>query len=360
MKSVYKKYANCIGVKGFTKGIIYDLQRNKYYNVPNSLIDFLEIIDRYETISQNQQFFDFCLENEIIFKCNVDDAIKFIPLDLKWQYPYKIISLVVDFNCIDFFSNTVLIPHTLCIIFSEFVTEKTIADKMDIIRQLNPNNIIYCFNYDIPDFFIKKICEQDLRVNQIFIYNSSSKIVYNEDTHHCLIIKYEDDLNSISSKVNVSVDNFYVNLPLFSEAQTFHTYYNRRLYIDYDGNVKNSFESSYVHSNINLLSNTKELLAAVDSAQFKSIWNVKKDNCDICKDCEFRYMCVDNRLPFKKNENEWYHKTECNYNPYICKWQGEEGYLTLQDCGIRSDETGFYIDHDKIAAINRELWGDDE
>jgi hypothetical protein len=72
-------------------------------------------------------------------------------------------------------------------------------------------------------------------------------------------------------------------------------------------------------------------------------------------------MCVDNRLPHQRqSDSKWYHKTECNYNPYIAKWKGEEGYRTLAECGVTSNEQGFSIDHERIAKINDELWGADE
>jgi hypothetical protein len=69
-------------------------------------------------------------------------------------------------------------------------------------------------------------------------------------------------------------------------------------------------------------------------------------------------MCTDNRVPFKRKKNEWFHKTECFFNPYISKWKEEEGYKTLSECGVISNENGFSIDHDKIAEINKVLWGE--
>lgn len=40
-----------------------------------------------------------------------------------------------------------------------------------------------------------------------------------------------------------------------------------------------------------------------------------------CKDCEFRYMCPDNRIPLKKDNNTYYHDNSCNYDPYSNIWQ---------------------------------------
>jgi hypothetical protein len=49
---------------------------------------------------------------------------------------------------------------------------------------------------------------------------------------------------------------------------------------------------------------------------------VFKDEIAICKDCEYRYMCVDSRLPLYQNEdNLWVLEGECNYNPYTSEWK---------------------------------------
>lgn len=83
-----------------------------------------------------------------------------------------------------------------------------------------------------------------------------------------------------------------------------------------------------------------------------------KFEVDICKDCEHKLICHDNRFPLCRNDNNWYHEIECNYNPYIAKWKGEDGYHNLEECGVVSNENGFSIDHDQIARINKELWGE--
>jgi radical SAM protein with 4Fe4S-binding SPASM domain len=147
---------------------------------------------------------------------------------------------------------------------------------------------------------------------------------------------------------------------LFSESQAHHTYFNRKLYIGPNGEIKNAPECPETFGYIQDLESPEQLKAIVQTPEFQKYWFVHKEITDVCKDCEFRHMCVDNRLPHQRTENEWYHKTECNYNPYIAKWQGEEGYRTLAECGVISNENGFSIDHEKIAEINKELWGEDE
>ena len=84
--------------------------------------------------------------------------------------------------------------------------------------------------------------------------------------------------------------------------------------------------------------------------------NINVNKILICKDCEFRFVCSnDFELIYDNLLEVFTKKTDCKYNPYIAKWEGEEGYQTLEECGVISDETGFFIDHKKIAIINAGL-----
>lgn len=146
------------------------------------------------------------------------------------------------------------------------------------------------------------------------------------------------------------------NISLFSESQAHNTYFNRKLYIGPNGEIKNAPECEDSFGFKQDIDNPEQLKSIIQTPEFQKYWFVHKEISDVCKDCEFRHMCVDNRLPYQRSEKEWYHKIECNYNPYIAKWQGEEGYKTLSECGVISNESGFTIDHEKIAKINAELW----
>lgn len=48
--------------------------------------------------------------------------------------------------------------------------------------------------------------------------------------------------------------------------------------------------------------------------------------------------------------------TECNYNPYIAKWQGEDGYLSLKDSGIQISKDGTAINNKLLNKINSNLY----
>ncbi len=77
--------------------------------------------------------------------------------------------------------------------------------------------------------------------------------------------------------------------------------------------------------------NDVDLKEVVDSKEFQKLWQIKKDNIKVCKDCEFRHMCMDCRA-FRKDENDLYSQSaKCNYNPYIAKWKGQDGYITVEE-----------------------------
>ena len=61
--------------------------------------------------------------------------------------------------------------------------------------------------------------------------------------------------------------------------------------------------------------------------------------------------CIDNRTPYQRSEKEWYHKEPCNYNPYLAKWEHEEGFVSLADCGVVSNAEGFSIDHNRVGVL---------
>jgi hypothetical protein len=153
---------------------------------------------------------------------------------------------------------------------------------------------------------------------------------------------------------------FVASFKLFTESQNFNTYFNKKLFIGENGEIKNAPESNKIYGYLKDMNSIIEMKNIILTSEFQKLWYLKKDNIDVCKDCEFRHICVDSRLPFKRNKNDWYHKNECNYNPYICKWVNEDGYQTLEECGVISNETGFSIDHEEIAKINADLWSEEE
>lgn len=59
-----------------------------------------------------------------------------------------------------------------------------------------------------------------------------------------------------------------------------------------------------------------------------------------------------------ERENIYYQPSKCTYNPYIAKWQGEDGYVPVEECGTYSRETGFVVNNERVAELNAQIWGE--
>jgi len=59
---------------------------------------------------------------------------------------------------------------------------------------------------------------------------------------------------------------------------------------------------------------------------FKKYWNLTKDEIEVCKDCEFRYICTDCRAYTERTHTnaeglDISKPLKCGYNPYTGEWQ---------------------------------------
>lgn len=154
------------------------------------------------------------------------------------------------------------------------------------------------------------------------------------------------------------VPHFVINIEVFAEAQQHNTFFNRKLYLAADGAIKNGIEHPQVYGNLNNPEQFEDLTTIVDSAAFQELWYTPKDIIDVCSDCEFRYMCIDNRVPCKRGDGSLYHEEECAYNPYIAKWFGDENYVSLADTGVSVTGVGLALDEDRVAVTNEKVWAE--
>lgn len=227
-----------------------------------------------------------------------------------------------------------------------------------------------------------------LRLIRLFGTSHIEKINLDNSIKNIFVKTINNRLSFSNFSYRVYENEMIISIPMFTESQKHNTYFNRKLSIDENGYIKNSPESEWNYGHIDEISLSDaindmgtdkdffkkyahykrakkegkeyELDFEKSKPAFNALYFIYKELIDVCKECEFRHMCVDAAVPLQREDNSWYRSVECNYNPYICKWEGEDGYLNLAACGVKCDIDGFEIDHEKIAVINQELWGEDE
>ena len=269
---------------------------------------------------------------------------------LDWNNPSAITNSIICLKNIDLFEKILnYLEQAICkhivLHFIDFLSIEEIKTYINKLLDYNIQSVIIICQYDeiyFSDEFGDLIME--LKINKkLFVLNSPFEKNF-EDTMFFTL--KEKEYNYLKRK-----NEFVSNISLFSESQLHHTYFNRKLYIGPTGEIKNAPETEQVFGYIQDIAED-ELKEIISSPHFQKYWFVHKGLIDVCKECEFRHMCVDNRVPIERKSNEWYNSLECNYNPYIGKWEGEKGYLSLADCGVISNEKGFIIDHEKVRKIN--------
>jgi len=370
---IFKLFSTCIPVRGYKRSIIYDLHRCKSETIPLGLFGILhhtdtnidDILFKYgkQNIKIINEYFAWLIKHQYGFFCySLIEARCFPKLKLTWDMPHKVTNTIIeiiDTNDLIKVLNTIVnadIPHVQIIIrnsidavclldigrFFATTTTKTV----DIISSFSENSI------SISE--IKNICELQLRFSSVILYNSpfNKKIELLQgltNIFHTTKSLNEDDWCGFVSK-----NYFSINTMFFTESQHHNTCLNRKLCIDKDGYIKNcpSMKHHYGH-----ISDTN-IEDIVQLPEFQKWWHIKKDDIDVCKDCEFRHMCTDCRAFIKDPENIYSQPAKCPYNPYICKWEGEEGYVPVEECGTYTRETGFVPNKRKINKLNKQIWGE--
>lgn len=356
-------FSDLIPTKGFNRSIILDPNRNDYHFIFNEFYN--------EIIKENpkEDIREYCLDNELGFLCPENLISNFKKKELSWETPslitnciielnslsdLKFISIIENLGCVDF---TIIIKNIQLI---EFI--KLMSTHFEIFDRSKCIEFIFRYNTSIIEHLINN--GKDLfsfsKIKSITFFESpENEVIFQPQAGLNFVHCIDQNFDLIYSCENHSWEYFSSNIDFISEALNFHTYFNRKLYIGKEGEIKRSPLDENDFGNIREISSDEELKEIINKPNFQLFWKVKKDNCDVCKDCELRLMCLDSRIPILRKKNEYFFKSECNYNPYISKWKGEKGYLNLSKCGIVSDENSFSLDYEKIKKINLDLWGED-
>ena len=295
-------------VKGYSGAVEINFNNNTFIHYRNN-----------DWISQNEVFQKEVCKRKFITPSLLTNAI-----------------IEIEGNKTNFFNIEKIFDHlqsALCkyIVLSvnTIISLQDLNTIINIINRFNIHESLLLLRYSdelYSDEFAEIVLSTN-RVKGIIIYNSP----FNKNLEN-YIHYYRSSRKAINYDKNKN--EFVINPYLFSESLSHNTYFNRKIYFDVNGRIKNAPECIDSFGLIQDLDSFNELKKIVLGKDFQKLWNVKKDECVICKDCEFRYFCVDNRVPFQQVGGLWYHKIECNYNPYIAKWSDENGYKSLEECGF--------------------------
>lgn len=362
MKNVL--FATSIPVKGYLRSAIYDLNRCNYDLIPNA---FYSVLKEQSFANWNAtnvegealEYYQFLRDKDHIFEEDKSEVGHYPPLSLDYEYPYIITNTIIYLSKGKDYTKTIeLLDAINCvqiaIVSEEVITSNDLKAFLELTNDKCFASVEIRINYSelITIAELEELMATYLRISEIILYNFPENLEVSPDFKYKIIThKHRFDLKE---PIHQDPYFFIINMPLFFESQAFHTYFNKKLFIGKNGELKNTPETEAVFGYID---DVDSLEPIVTTKEFTTYWNANKDKCDVCKDCEFRHMCIDNRVPIKRNgKDEWYFNTPCDYNPYIGKWANEAGYKDLESCGVYSTSEEVRIDEEVLNNSIKHIW----
>jgi len=166
------------------------------------------------------------------------------------------------------------------------------------------------------------------------------------------VFEITQDLSENAFQSDIDVSQMRVDIEIFKESIDHSLFYNKKIILNQEGDIYETIFEALNRTNMP----EKKLENIFCDDLPAGLWNIPKKEIDVCCVCEFRNMCVDSEMIIKIKNGTMYRKSECNYNPYIAKWAQEDGYKTLENCGVYCTHTNFTIDYSKLEKINNDLY----
>ncbi|WP_082036114.1 grasp-with-spasm system SPASM domain peptide maturase [Pedobacter lusitanus] len=159
------------------------------------------------------------------------------------------------------------------------------------------------------------------RIQLLYIYNAP----YNKSLQYddlFTVLFYERNLTDIKHCGIIDEDYFMTDIKNISKSMLHNNCLKDKLFISQNGDIKNC---PSMPQNFGNIKNTS-LKDALSSAGFKKYQDFTKDHIEICKDCEFRYICTDcraytERTHIDKDGLDKSKPLKCGYDPYTGEWE---------------------------------------
>ncbi|MEZ7528178.1 grasp-with-spasm system SPASM domain peptide maturase [Cloacibacterium normanense] len=356
----FNLFSNILVTKGATRILISDLQRDTSELMPLELDEIIEelknnsienIIESYDEDSKQlfEEYLDFLLGKEYGFISNNDWDWNLPPISFEFHDPSKISNIFIELDNISILekikeSIEILEIKHLVIYCKKHLSFEEIKqiDKYFETSVLSGIELFLHYHEEINLEFIEKLNLETGRIYSLVFYNCKKNPFKPKDKYRFVVnfIKQEVKINSCGK---VDLKYFNTNLPKILEAINHNSCLHKKIAIDINGNIKNCPAMQQSFGNIK----DTTLEEALNQKYFKKYWNLTKDNIEVCKDCEFRYICTDCRAYTEQTHKnklglDTSKPLKCGYNPFTGEWE-EWSNNPLKETAIN-----FYGMHDLV------------
>lgn len=331
----FKIHTCCILVKGANRSTICDIQRNLIHLIPHILYEILMEFDgktiydvkshfNFEYDNYIDEYFEFLADQEIVF--NTSSPESFPAMNLQWHTPLNISSCIIDMdeNSSHEFKKIAKSLNNVGCRNLEIRSFYTAGPEVfeEVLGLFNGSTVIaiaiitkFSDRYNLDDW--KSLCDKYPRLVSLTLHGYQENDSTTSPAYQTPIIFAETVIVNEKCCGKIHEQNFSALTESFSEALNFNTCLNGKISIDRNGNIKNCPSSSTVLGHIN----TQGFENVAEDPRLKTLWRIGKDKIEGCRDCEFRYVCMDCRAYLEEPGNIYSKPLKCGYDPYTTVWE---------------------------------------
>ncbi|WP_020570864.1 grasp-with-spasm system SPASM domain peptide maturase [Neolewinella persica] len=335
VQPTYLLYASCVPVSGAKRKIICDLQRNGYVPIPDGLYEILtrhrgkshkDIKAAYENKYDQiiDDYFKMLVQHEFAFACT--DPNLFPELSLDWKAPFPVFNAILDRDnnsAYDLRSAVSQLSGINCkylqLRFFDPIDGAALTELLQYFETIRSATIgLEVLVPAAPGFTstdARKLLSTFDRLNKITLHGSPGEFSIEEVRNKRFLISMPTSVDSEAHCGIIDPELFSINIKAFTEAKKFNSCLNGKISVDRKGFIRNcpSMQEDFGH-----LDDTS-LAEASSHPDFRARWQMTKDEVNVCRDCEFRYICTDCRAYTQDNEADG-KPLKCGYDPYTGEW----------------------------------------
>lgn len=255
-------------------------------------------------LTPNPEFFPE-LETTWDYPCEITNAIIDIVTDQFYKLNYsQIFSDLHDLNC-----------HVIQLRFFEGISNSLLEHILQLITKtrIKEIRILTKFSTGFSEKMVELI-RSFPRITEVFLFGCQTTEV--KSILGVEVIYSARESISEANCGEICKSNFAINIPHFTEAMQANSCLNRKVSVDAYGNIKNCPSDTTSYGYVGNQSVREALL----NEAFVGKWKIRKDDIEVCRDCEFRYICTDCRIFIENRENQLSKPSKCSYDPYTATW----------------------------------------
>lgn len=322
-------FGNCVAVRGASRSSIYDLQLGRLQFIPNLLHEFIEKgktltveqirerlgEDRTEGVEdvleylENENYGLFTkipdqfpqIDHQLYDASEVNNVI----IELGQELNYDFGNLVAELEALGCQAVEIRSQFSPLELLRQVLHSFENSRVKEIVLHYNEMNPIHINEW-------VQLRASNLRLNQINIYCTERRASH--EFGNLKVDQYPNPLNNDDCGM-IKADYWTLNPKFFTESLQANSCLNKKISIDPFGRLKScpslpkTFGSLQEHS-------LKEML---ERSEIKKLWKLRKDDVNVCRDCEFRYACHDCRA-YTLNDEAFEKPAKCKYDPYTMEW----------------------------------------